>query len=390
MPAMKTRPRFWLVLPALLLAAAAGYFLLKNDGPPPAQYRTAPVERGEVVQSVAANGTLNPVTLVNVGTQISGTIQRLHADFNQPVQAGQVLAELDPALTRANLADLEAILANTRAAEALARTKLARSEALVARNFISPSQLDDDRQALTAASAARRSAEAKLQRERTNLGYTVIRAPITGVVVARSVDVGQTVAASFQTPTLFQIAQDLTKMQIDTAVAEADVGAIRVDQPASFTVDAYPGQRFSARVKQIRLNPTIQQNVVTYNVVLATDNPDKLLLPGMTAQARIEIARKAEVLRIPNAALRFRPEAKNGEARQRPPGQPGAVVYRLDAEGKLERVAVTTGLTDRSHTEQVEGPLSEGMELVVGETLPAQPRPAATPSQPGNMRMRLF
>lgn len=389
---MKSRPSVWFVLFALLLATA-GYFLLKNGGPPPVQYRSAQVERGEIVQTVAANGTLNPVTLVNVGTQISGTIVRLHADFNQPVQAGQVLAELDPALIRANLADLEAVLANTRAAEAVASSKLARSTALVARNFISPSQLDDDRQLLTAATAARRSAEAKLQRERTNLGYTVIRAPINGVVVARSVDVGQTVAASFQTPTLFQIAQDLTKMQIDTAVAEADVGAIRVDQTASFSVDAYPGRRFTARVRQIRLNPTIQQNVVTYNVVLATDNPDKLLLPGMTAQARIEIARKADVLRIPNAALRFRPETKPGEPRERPAGRPGAAVYRLDAEGKLERVPVTTGLTDRSHTEQVEGPLTEGTELVVGETLPAQAPRASQPQNPGqqgNMRMRLF
>ena len=388
---MKKRSSLWFLAVAVLLAIAGGYFLLRNSGPTPPQYRTAPVERGEVVQTVAANGTLSPVTLVNVGTQISGTIQRLHADFNQPVKAGQVLAELDPALIRANLADLEAILANTRAAEAVARTKLARSESLVARNFISPSQLDDDRQALTAATAARRSAEAKLRREETNLGYTVIRAPINGVVVARSVDVGQTVAASFQTPTLFQIAQDLTKMQIDTAVAEADVGAIRVDQPASFTVDAYPGRRFTARVKQIRLNPTIQQNVVTYNVVLATDNPDGLLLPGMTAQARIEIARKAGVLRIPNAALRFRPEAvKNGETRERPAGRPGAAVYRLNAEGGLERVPVNTGLTDRSHTEQVEGPLTEGMELVVGEALPAQARQGQSQSQGSNMRLRLF
>jgi HlyD family secretion protein len=387
---MKKRSRLWFLAPLLLLAVVSGYFLLRNGGPAPAQYRTAPVERGEVVQTVAANGTLSPVTLVNVGTQISGTIQRLHADFNQPVKAGQVLAELDPALIRANLADLEATLANTRAAENVARSKLARSEALVARHFISPTQLDDDRQSLIAATAARRSAEAKLQREQTNLGYTIIRAPINGVVVARSVDVGQTVAASFQTPTLFQIAQDLTKMQIDTAVAEADVGSIRVDQPASFSVDAYPGRRFSARVRQIRLNPTIQQNVVTYNVVLATDNPDGLLLPGMTAQARIEIARKAEVLRIPNAALRFRPEvARNGESRERP-AKPGAAVYRVDAEGRLERVPVTTGLTDRSHTELVEGPLADGMELVVGEALPAQPRQGQTQGPAGNMRLRLF
>jgi HlyD family secretion protein len=386
---MPKRSRYWLLILALLLAAGAAAYALR--GTPAvdaaARYRTAPVERGEIVQTVAANGTLNPVTLVNVGTQISGTIQRLYADFNQPVRAGQVLAELDPALIRANLADLEAALANTRAAEGVARSKLARSEALVARNFIAPSQLDDDRQVLTAATAARRSAEAKLQRERTNLGYTVIRAPIDGVVVARSVDIGQTVAASFQTPTLFQIAQDLTKMQIDTSVAEADVGLIRVGQSASFTVDAYPGRPFTAKVRQIRLNPTIQQNVVTYNVVLATDNPDGILLPGMTAQARIEIARKPEVLRIPNAALRFRPEAgKPADPRERPASRAGAAVYRIDAQGALERVPVKTGLTDRSHTELVEGSLAAGAELVVGETLPAQARPGGS----GNMRLRLF
>lgn len=389
---MQKSPRALLFALVLLgLAALLAYFLLTPGGTPPAQqYRTAPVERGEIIQTVAANGTLNPVTLVNVGTQISGTIQKLHADFNQTVQAGQVLAELDPALTRANLADLEATLANTQAAENLARTKLARSEALVAKNFISPSQVDDDRQALTAATAARRSAQAKLQREQTNLGYTVIRAPINGVVVARNVDVGQTVAASFQTPTLFQIAQDLTKMQIDTSVAEADVGAIREGQPASFTVDAYPGRRFTARVRQIRLNPTIQQNVVTYNVVLATDNPDGVLLPGMTAQARIETARKADVLRLPNAALRFRPDgaSKGNEARDRPAAgpRPGAAVYRLDAQGQVERVPVKTGLADRGFTELVEGGIQEGAELIIGETLP----PPSKPAQAGNMRLRLF
>lgn len=386
---MPKRPRYWLLILAVLLAAGAAAYALRSTPAvdAAARYRTAPVERGEIVQSVAANGTLNPVTLVNVGTQISGTIQRLYADFNQPVRAGQVLAELDPALIRANLADLEATLANARAAEGVARSKLARSEALVARNFLSPSQLDDDRQVLTAATAQVRSAQAKLQRERTNLGYTVIRAPIDGVVVARSVDIGQTVAASFQTPTLFQIAQDLTKMQIDTSVAEADVGLIRVGQPASFTVDAYPGRPFTAKVRQIRLNPTIQQNVVTYNVVLATDNPDGILLPGMTAQARIEIARKPEVLRIPNAALRFRPEAgKPADPKERPASRAGAAVYRIDAQGALERVPVKTGLTDRSHTELVEGSLAEGAELVVGETLPAQARPGGS----GNMRLRLF
>lgn len=387
---MPKHPRTWLLIPvAVTLSVVAAYFALaKPTSDAPQRYRSAPVERGEIVQTVASNGTLNPVTLVNVGTQISGTIQRLHADFNQPVKAGQVLAELDPALIRANLADLEATLGNARAAEALAHTKLRRTEALIARNFLSSSQLDDDRQALHAAAASRRSAEAKLQRERTNLGYTVIRAPIDGVVIARSVDLGQTVAASFQTPTLFQIARDLTKMQIDTSVAEADVGAIRVGQPASFTVDAYPGRAFPARVRQIRLNPTIQQNVVTYNVVLATDNPDGVLLPGMTAQARIEIARKAEVLRIPNAALRFRPEAgKPAESRERPGRAPGAAVYRLDAQGQLERVPVTTGLSDRSHTELVDGPLADGEALVVGDALPPAP---ARPAGSGNMRLRLF
>lgn len=382
---MTVRLRPLLLILATLAVIGAVALGLRGTGSEPApRYRTADVDRGEIIQTVATNGTLNPVTLVNVGTQISGTIQRLHADFNQPVKAGQMLAELDPALIRANLADLEATLANAQTAEAVARTKLTRSEALVARRFLSPSQLDDDRQAVNAAVAQRKSAAARLQRERTNLGYAIIRAPIDGVVIARNVDVGQTVAASFQTPTLFQIAQDLTKMQIDTSVAEADVGSIRVAQPATFTVDAYPGRRFDAMVRQIRLNPTIQQNVVTYNVVLATTNPDGLLLPGMTAQARIEVARKADVLRLPNAALRYRPTAE-GEAKERKGAAPGAGVYRVTPEGGTERVAVTTGLVDRSHTELVSGPVQDGDELVTGDgAAPTRPAPA------GNFRLRLF
>lgn len=373
-----------------LSLALAGYFWPWGHGPQaPERYRSEAVDQGEIVQSVAANGSLNPVTLVNVGTQISGTILRIHADFNQPVKAGDILAELDPALIRANLAELDANLSAARSAQALALSRLARSEALVARNFIAPSQLDDDRQAVEAARAQVRSAQARLAREHTNQSYGVVRSPIDGVVIARNVDVGQTVAASFQTPTLFQIAQDLTRMQIDTAVAEADVGLIRVGQAASFSVDAYPGQRFNATVRQIRLNPTIQQNVVTYNVVLATDNPEGVLLPGMTAQARIQVARKDEALRVPNAALRYRPaEAKGDTPGGKPPGRPGAAIYRLGTDGKPQRIAVTPGITDRSHTEILAGPLQPGDRVIVGDApVPGQPTP---PGNPGPLRMRLY
>jgi len=268
---------------------------------------TAKVDQGPITQRVTANGTLNPVILVNVGTQISGSVLSLHTDFNQPVKKGQLLAELDPAILLSQIRQTEANLASARANLNNARLALDRNENLKAKGFVSDGALDGLRKDLQTAQAQVQQIEAQLSRDQTNLGYSKIRSPIDGIVVSRGIDVGQTVAASFQTPTLFQIARDLRRMQIDTSVAEADVGMIKPDQPVQFTVDAFREQEFSAKVRMVRLNPTTQQNVVTYNVVIDVDNKDGTLLPGMTAQVAVITDRKENVIRVPSSALRFKP-----------------------------------------------------------------------------------
>src|SRR5438046_2280164 len=251
------------------------------------RYRTEVVRLGEITQTVSANGTLNPVVLVRVGTQVSGTVSKLHADFNDRVHEGEVLVELDDRLFRAQVHESEAKVGDARAALGLAGANEARMRQLHRQGFISQQELDQVEEAAKAARAQLALAQAQLEKDRTNLAYTVIRSPVSGVVVDRQVDVGQTVAASFQTPTLFLIAQDLSRMQIDTSFAEADIGSIRVGQPVHFKVDAFPDRSFQGTVKLIRLNPVTQQNVVTYDVVVAVDNPDEILLPGMTAYANI-------------------------------------------------------------------------------------------------------
>lgn len=370
-------------LAAVALIAVAGvYGLLRWRAAQEAipRFQTQEVGRGDIVRTVTANGTLNPVVLVNVGTQISGTILKLYVDFNQRVRAGEVLAELDPALILAQVRVQESGLQNAQATLKLARLKEQRSRVLVERKFVTESQLEEAVQAREAAEAQVASSSAQLERERANLRYTVIRSPVSGVVVSRSVDLGQTVAASFQTPTLFQIAQDLRQMQIDTSVAEADIGGIVVGSPVRFNVDAYPERQFQGQVRQIRLNPTIQQNVVTYNVVVAVDNAESLLIPGMTAHARFNAGSRRDALRIPNTALRYRP-ARKDVARPRPPN--GAIVYRL-AGDRPEGVAVKTGLSDAQYTEVLEGPLRIGDRLIVEETGPKGEKPG------GRFGLRLF
>ena len=252
--------RKWAIAGMLALAVGAWYLYgvlspredLKN------RYKTQAVDQGDIRQIITANGTLNPVVLVNVGTQVSGTVKALHADFNERVTPGQVLVELDPPLFRAALAQSQANLLNAQANLTLAKAKEARARDLLAKNFISQTAMDEAAQAYEGAQAQVAQARAQVERDSTNLRYSVIRSPISGVVVARNVDVGQTVAASFQTPTLFQIAKDLRDMQIDSSVSEADVGAIEVGDKVKFTVDAFPERDFVGKVRQIRLNPTVQ------------------------------------------------------------------------------------------------------------------------------------
>lgn len=357
--------RFLIVVAILAAAGLAAWFTWgRNNGDISQRYRTAGVEQGDIVQSVAANGTLNPVVLVNVGTQVSGTVKKLYADFNDRVKPNQILAELDPALFRAQAKQSEANLANAQANLELAVAREKRNRDLFHKKFISADALDQAVQTLDSAKAQVLLAQAQLEKDRTNLDYSVIRSPISGVVVARNVDVGQTVAASFQTPTLFQIAKDLREMQIDTTVAEADVGGVAVGQTVKFSVDAFPERNFVGNVKQIRINPTIQQNVVTYDVVVGVDNADLKLMPGMTAHIRVVVEQKKDVLRIPKEALRFKPS--DAEPAGRGSKRAGPTVYRL-AGNRLEPVAIKTGISDASYVEVTEGGIRPGDKLVVKE-----------------------
>jgi len=399
------------------LVAGTGYYLYQKQAAasPELRYKTQALAKGDVTQTVSANGTLNPVTLVSVGTQVSGPVKKLHVDFNDQVKAGQVLAELDDAIYSAQVRQSDASFASAQASVQLARASEARMKSLFKDEYVSRQELDQAVQAREAAEAQARLARAQNDRDRANLGYSVIRSPVSGVVVDRQIDVGQTVAASFQTPTLFKIAQDLTQMQIYTTFAEADIGAIRVDQPVRFNVDAFPNRSFRGKVKQIRLNPTTQQNVVTYNVVVAVENPEQILLPGMTAYVSIAVAQKKGVLLVPNTALRFKPaeadkvekagepaEKAGGEAAKsangsRPGGPPGAggekrrrdagsgTVYVL-ADGQLKPLKINTGITDARFTEVAGGELKEGDKVITGENLPS----AAPAVSSSTFRMRLF
>lgn len=352
-----------------------------------ARYQLAALKTGDVVQTVSANGTLNPVVLVNVGTQVSGTVMKLQADFNDRVKQGQVLLELDPALLQAQVHQDEAALANARASLDLARSNEKRAQELIEQEYISRQDFDAAVEARKSAEAQVAQATATLGKDRTNLGYTVIRSPVSGVVVNRAVDLGQTVAASFQTPTLFQIAQDLRKMQIDSSFAEADIGSIKVGQPVVFAVDAFPNRSFSARVRQVRLNATVQQNVVTYDVVVAVDNPDEILKPGMTAYVNVIVAQRKGVLRVPNAALRFRPEAGGEAAARRRPQDADAskaTVYVL-ADSRLVPTPIRIGISDGRYTEVVSGELKDGDQVVTGVA-----EGGAAGGPPSTLRIRMF
>ncbi len=374
---------------AIAVALAIGYWQRREEGGAAQRYQLAAAKTGDVIQTVAANGTLNPVVLVNVGTQVSGTVKKLHVDFNDRVAKDQVLLELDPALLSAQVRQDEANLNVARAALELAQANEVRSRALFQQEYISKQDFDTAVQARKGAQAQVEQATAMVAKDRTNLAYSVIRSPVSGVVVNRAVDIGQTVAASFQTPTLFQIAQDLGKMQIDSSFAEADIGNIKVGQPVQFTVDAFPNRSFTAAVKQVRLNPTTQQNVVTYDVVVAVDNPEHILMPGMTAYVNVQVAQRRNVLLVPNAALRFRPDdapvpAPRSKLDERKSDGTKGTVY-LPAQRRLRALALQIGISDGRFTEVIAGELKAGDQVVVGTVASA----AAEAGQ-GTMRMRLF
>lgn len=367
-------------------AALAGGIYFYSKKPAEVVYKTAKVERGDIVSTVAATGNLAAVVTVQVGTQVSGTISRLFVDFNSPVKKGQVIAQIDPALfiaqveqSKGNYVNAQATLQKAKADLTDARRNLERYRQLIKDGIVAQSDFDTAENRYEQAVATVSAAEGSVVQTRgaysqaqTNLKYSTIKSPVDGIVVSRNVDVGQTVAASFQTPTLFTIAQDLTKMEIDTSVDEADISRIRVGQPVSFTVDSYPESRFTGRVSQIRNAPVVTQNVVTYVVVVSVDNKELKLKPGMTANVTIETDRKENVLKIPAAALRFRPkgapvakEKGAGAEPQKAKKGPGQQVYILNAEKKPVAVPIRTGVSNDGQVELVEGSLRENDEVIV-------------------------
>src|SRR3954470_19105318 len=304
----------------VVLVVAALLVLRRCSGPGAASYQTAPVTRGPMTQAVTATGTLNPVVNVQVGSQVSGNIAKLFADYNSQVKAGQVVAQIDPAIFQATVTQAEGDLASAQAALELARANAKRTQDLVRKQNSAQADLDQAMATLHQAEANVKIKEGALAKAKADLDHCTITSPIDGVVISRSVDVGQTVAASLQAPVIFAIANDLTKMQIDSNVAEADVGMVAVDQTVDFTVDAFPSRTFHGKVVQVRNAPITVQNVVTYDTVIGVTNEDLKLKPGMTANVSIIAARKDNVLQIKNAALRFRPpEAAAAEMGSRSP-----------------------------------------------------------------------
>lgn len=374
--------RYKLIILFSLIAIAVGIygFNVWRKANEDHNYRTERIAKGTIVKKISANGTLNPVVLVNVGTQISGVINKLNVDFNDRVRQGQVLAEVDPSLIDAQLEQSRAALANAQASLKLARANEARSRALYEQDYVARSELDQAVQAREAARSQVDSAIGQLKRDQANKGYTIIKSPVSGVVVSRNVDIGQTVAASFQTPTLFTIAQDLKRMQIDTSVAEADVGGIRLNQNVNFTVDAFPDRVFQGKVFRIRLDSKVLQNVVTYDVVISVDNPEEILLPGMTAFVNIVIDERNDILKLPLAALKFRPA-------EEAVSKPGKHVYRLEND-KAVAVPVQTGIADGKYAELTGGDLREGDAVILEDQNEHKPEDKG-PGQSG-FRVRAF
>jgi HlyD family secretion protein len=397
----------WAVIAVILGIVLFAAFNFGHGSVP--QYFTAPVGRGDIRDVVQATGTINAVTTVQVGSQVSGTISKLYADFNSHVKKGQVIAQIDPSLFEGALLQAKADLENSRAANAVAKAELEKARAtavqtqsdydrtlpLSKEGVVSQQQLDVSKANNGAAQAAVSSAQAALaqaaaqtaqksaavQVAQTNVNNTIIRSPIDGVVINRAVDVGQTVAASLQAPNLFSIAQNLGKMQVDVSTDESDVGQIKIGQQVSFKVDAFPKDVFRGQVVQIRMNPTTVQNVVTYDTVVNFDNPDTKLFPGMTAYISIPVAQASDVVEIPNAALRYQPSLSADQLQaiaakysvslksQGKGSADATLIWKLGPDGNLEPVQIKAGITDHTVTEValvLKGTLNPADQVVIG------------------------
>ncbi len=385
----------WILIVVVFAAGIGGYYYFRHGRSEPLSFTAMPVMRGELTNTVTATGILNPVVNVTVGSQVSGRISKLNVDFNSPVTKGQVLAEIDPANYQATLESVTADLANAQANLELQQVQYTRSSELYTNKLISGSDYDIALATLHSAEATVKIKQASLNNALVNLSYCKIVSPVDGVVILRAVELGQTVASSFNTPTIFQIANDLTKMQIDANVAEADVGGILEGQNVDFGVDAYPNRTFHGEVRQVRNSPTTLNNVVTYDAVISVTNSDYKLKPGMTANVSIIVAQRSDALKLRNAALRFRPpeaavmvtnapvagaptnqvaggprgpRGEHGERGQARGNRNVRTVYLLAGEEhspKLQPVQIKTGINDGIFTEVTEG-LKEGDKVVVG------------------------
>ena len=383
----------------LIIAVTVGliivFFALSRCGRSSAgQYQTATVTRGPITQAVTATGTLNPVVNVQVGSQVSGNIQKLFADFNSKVKAGDVVAQIDPVLFQATVTQAEGDLANAQAALELAKVNATRIQELFAKKNSAQADVDQATANLHQAEANVKIKQGALDKAKADLDHCTIKSPVDGEVISRSVDVGQTVAASLQAPVIFAIANDLTKMQIDANVAEADVGVVEVNQDVDFTVDAFPTRTFHGKVVQVRNAPITVQNVVTYDTVIGVSNPDLKLKPGMTANVSVKIAHRDDALQIKNAALRYRPAdatpaTSRGAASPSPGGaRPGGGRERRGSErtvyvfsgNRPQPTQIKTGISDGIVTEVMEG-LKEGDRVVTAELTSAtsSSSPASNP-----------
>jgi HlyD family secretion protein len=411
-----------ILIPVLLIVGSVFWWKSAHSAKASAPYRLGVVDRGQVQMAVTATGTASAVTTVTVGSQVSGTIKEILVDFNSQVHKGQVLARLDPTFLQASVSEADANLEKAQASENQAERDYARAQELAAKNLVAQVELDNALTSLETAKASVRQAESALKRARVNLQYSIITSPIDGVVVSRNVDVGQTVAASLQAPTLFTIAQDLRQMQIETQIDEADIGQLQDSMKATFTVDSYPEETFHARVDQIRYAAKDEQGVVTYPVILKVDNPDLKLRPGMTANVTIVTARRENVLRMQAAALRFKPAdykperggnggggtdstrmGRRGSAtgdstrwRGRHRGgdstsvsggdsvrsKPPVTVFTKGLAGKADPRKVSIGLNDGTNVEITGGDLAQGDSVIVGL---AGTKTAATTTMPPGM-----
>ena len=379
----------WITLAAVALIGAAVVWKVVVRGDDAPRYRSEAIARGDVELRISATGTLNPVTTVQVGSQVSGTIAALYADFNDRVRAGQVLAQLDPTFLKAQLAETRANLTRTEVQYRQALRDSARTAPLAEEGLVAQAELDAALTSLEAARASVEAARASLDRAETNLRYATINSPIDGVVISRDVDVGQTVAASFSAPTLFTIAQDLTQMQLEAAVDEADIGSIRDGQPADFTVDAYPELRFTGEVHQVRLSPETVSNVVTYTVVIRVANPDQKLLPGMTANVSVLVDAARGVLKVPVMALRFKPAG----ARPGAGGAQAAEARHAAGPAHSAGAAGTEGPRMRGERGRPSGGLPPGAARAAGAAPAATAAPAgdaAAAGRPGTADGQLY